>query len=412
MENPPFFGPDNLRSIVSVFTKYMQDKHGLNLQNNIENVRKFMFEAMKQVQEDAATASLTLQKKNVLVMNKARDHFNSHNNLSRDKVLYGDRRVTINPIVTEYNTKNEINKEMLDKIVLERENDFKRPPPPNINNFLQEVKETPESSETFMAKLKDLETNRLSAEKAIKTTHTIIDSFDRGQNKNMYDYDLLVNIVGLREVFINYVILPNNKKNSYMNYITVNIPELSLIQDLYPSKTVDNKILYEPLYDISKKFGASLNVSRISIKIYSPLKQIIQSVHDHMPVKSLAMETEHIKVCMDRFFIHSDIDVGNRIVFRNTSVIKNTSNENLSVLNDFLNRHEGHEVVALGAPNVHGFYREFHIKPVGTIDYNIGRYVVNTAAMELLSNSKISSQSYVVNMSIQHSISCVMNLEV
>ena len=78
------------------------------------------------------------------------------------------------------------------------------------------------------------------------------------------------------------------------------------------------------------------------------------------------------------------------------------------LLEAYINREEGHEVVALGTPNENGFYRSFNILAPGMLDQAAGKVIVDQVVIDVISQinavsdpATISAPGRLLNMSMQ-----------
>ena len=163
---------------------------------------------------------------------------------------------------------------------------------------------------------------------------------------------------------------------------------------------------------LTKPNGELLNYNTDGIKILA-----IQSI-----------QTYYLKVTTTTFFNRDSFMIGDFVRFQNYQLFKINSSLNdkdISQVNAFINRSEGHEIYQIGDPNNDGYYNSFNIFAPGSFNDHIGKFNVETTLVNTLTefNDIISSKNiindtstydngYLLNMSLQNSISMVVETKV
>ena len=192
----PFYTKDNLLFVYDIFDEYMQETYGIEISkiDTTGSVRKTIFSFMTDINGDPKFKHESVNDKNILLLSKAKQYYtkqlhinntinsqtnnltnntinNTTNskpniqNLSRDKDIYKGREVIIQdkrPIADPYQRKSEqstnLERDMLDKYQQIRDDEvgIKRVIPDS--RLIAPIdKVMPESQDTFLQKVKELE---------------------------------------------------------------------------------------------------------------------------------------------------------------------------------------------------------------------------------------------------------------
>lgn len=167
-----FMSKENIQLIIGTFISYMKDNHSITFEKNeMDDLKKTIFSIMNVVMKKYPKDT-EFHKLNVEVLTIAKGHYiSSHTrnkpnikNLDREKVIFGDRKVTINELIPKgdpyLRRPGNESDQNLDKYINEREQQFKRESPVNINIVASQAPENAEDPNIFMLKLKQLEEDR------------------------------------------------------------------------------------------------------------------------------------------------------------------------------------------------------------------------------------------------------------
>jgi hypothetical protein len=175
-----FYSEENLKLLVNIAKKYLDDKYSFAIDKEEDKeIKRLIYETMTGVEEDCANRpNITFEKKNIAVLNSVKEVYikkykltttesskkPNMQNLSRDTELFGNRPMKVNTIVPEidsYQRKTNINAPNSNNNRLLTYNaDFDKKPEIDISKLGVVTKETPEENEIFMKKLKELEDQR------------------------------------------------------------------------------------------------------------------------------------------------------------------------------------------------------------------------------------------------------------
>ena len=177
-----FYSEENLRVLVNISKKYMNDKYEYVIDDEKE-LKKLVYEVMTDVEEECKGKNVPFEKKNIAVLNSVKEvYVRKHGlsqpvkkpniqNLKRDKEIFGDRPVNIAslvPSVDPYQRRTEVAREARDvtRIMDKRDEELygKKQSQPSIDALGPVTKEVAEDNETFMRKLKEFEEQRRDIE--------------------------------------------------------------------------------------------------------------------------------------------------------------------------------------------------------------------------------------------------------
>ena len=181
-----FYCEDNLRMLVTVTKKYLDDKYSITIEDD-KALRKLVHDTMTEVEEECSTKPhIPLEKKNVIVLNAVKEVYirkNKNNkpniqNLSRDREIFGNRPIQSSVILPEmepYQKKstNKLPKDFT-RIMEDRDGEmYGHPIQHDITKLGPVTKEIPEDNDIFMKKLKELEDQRLALEKDFQNNNPL-----------------------------------------------------------------------------------------------------------------------------------------------------------------------------------------------------------------------------------------------
>lgn len=195
-----FFSEENLRLLVNISKKYMQDKY--NFTENDKIHKKLIYNIMSDIDEEFKGKNIPLENKNINVLNTAKDFYitkyklqviNKPNiqSLSRDKEIFGNRPMNTQTIVPDINTYQKKHEQEdntpINRIMEQRDSELGINNKPDINKLAPSTKDTPEDNELFMKRLKDFETQRNIDERnqIDKETHDML-QIDKHDPKTIF----------------------------------------------------------------------------------------------------------------------------------------------------------------------------------------------------------------------------------
>lgn len=188
-----FYSEENLRVLVNISKKYMQDKYDFTIEDE-KSLKKLVYDVMTDIEEECKNKNVPFEKKNVAVLNSIKEvYVRKHSlvqpvkkpnvqSLSRDKEIFGNRPVNITnlvPSVDPYQRRTEVAREARDvtRIMDKRDEDLygKKQAQPSIDVLGPVTKETAEDNETFMRKLKEFEEQRKEVERDFEDNRLDVD---------------------------------------------------------------------------------------------------------------------------------------------------------------------------------------------------------------------------------------------
>jgi hypothetical protein len=181
-------------------------------------------------------------------------------------------------------------------------------------------------------------------------------------------------------------------------------------------------IILKPVQAEVKVFDVPTTLSRLSVSITRPNGQLLNSSTDSHKLFKLEHEAYnplYLKLITCAYYDRNEFFVGDTIVVSGFAIepllgpnAPKTVSEQL--LEDFINRAEGHDVRQLGKPNDEGFYRWFYIDAPRHFDDTHGTLQCNHALVHALQdyNERTSFDDIrrppngaLLNMSLQSSVS-------
>jgi hypothetical protein len=117
-------------------------------------------------------------------------------------------------------------------------------------------------------------------------------------------------------------------------------------------------------------------------------------------------------VVSDVFFDKNEFFVGDVVLFKGFEVTSGSDSIHAKMINDFMNRPEGHEVTQIGSTNNNGFYRSFYITAIGEFDKFQGKFNTDLDTVQCLNayndtidyNTHTGFNGYILNTSLQNTI--------
>ena len=180
-------------------------------------------------------------------------------------------------------------------------------------------------------------------------------------------------------------------------------------------------VLLEPAQKERKVFTTPLASLRdLTVSLIKPNGTLFNNSMDNTRVSMLQYEVQqrlYIKVVCDTYFDRNEFYPGDTVMLRGfvaappIDPAPDTDIGAYAVLNEFVNRQQGHELVQLGAPNDQGFFKTFSVLAPGVLDQGMGRVITDgrllTAVQSLTrvtSPATVTSPGLLLNMSLQNVI--------
>lgn len=181
-------------------------------------------------------------------------------------------------------------------------------------------------------------------------------------------------------------------------------------------------VVLEPMQDEIRRFEPSplASLRNLKISIRRPNGRLFNDSADDYRVHKVEYEAHNeflLKIVLDKYFDRNEFVKGDTVAFQNVrfrlaeeSVGKTTARTfALTLLEDYLNRPEGHEIVHTEPSNEAGFQRAFGIFAPAKIDQAEGRLRVEVAQLNALvkhntesSPSDTRTEGNVMNASLQN----------
>ena len=343
--------------------------------------------------------------------------------------------------------------------------------------FVQELKKTPVPKVlNKLSTSKQADLIKAPVSNILKNNYLLLHGYDRNWATYPMRFKFSVDVHSMqkqyrniREIAVTRLIIPMEivkreqnavlLKNTFVNqfgmafpYVTVAIDELGDIYDsvseacrksfatfIYDTEYVSPNgrgyLILQPMQNERKVFFPN-NLSalqRMSISINRPNGSLYNnSMDDYMVLKVEyeAYNSLYLKIVTNKYFDKNEFYVGDTVYIQNYQMPPWTSTsspeyteyianrEAYDLINSFMNRLEGHEIIQLGDPNENGFYRNFYIYAPGYLDQSIGKIIVNsTIVNQIVSYNNNNSLACVANPTscgniINTSLQCILSMQV
>lgn len=168
-----FMSKDNMRVIIGIFTKYMEDTQNFVFQSeDLGELKQNIFKFMNITNDKSKSKSI--HEKNLEVLSVTKEfyvakitkHKPNIKNLERETDVYGNRKITVNELIPQRDPYLRKPISELDKFISERDDMFTKTVP-DITRLGQQTAEPAENADEFMRKLKDLENDRTMVDQAL-----------------------------------------------------------------------------------------------------------------------------------------------------------------------------------------------------------------------------------------------------
>lgn len=195
-----------------------------------------------------------------------------------------------------------------------------------------------------------------------------------------------------------------------------------------------NYVILKPVQNEQKNFYPTplSTLPTLNLSLSKPNGQLLNNTHDTFKILAIQSEQSYyLKITLTTFFEKRSFMINDYIRFKNFNIFKiNDSNVTIShynTFNSFINRIDGHEIIQIGEPNENGFFNSFSIYAPGLFNFETGTFDLETNLTNALTEfnenvgeandtediyaDKFFQNGYIINMSLQHSISFTINVE-
>lgn len=222
---------------------------------------------------------------------------------------------------------------------------------------------------------------------------------------------------------------PNPKLNFVHNYrlsvpyLTLQIDEISdvcdganqtnqkafvhFVQDcVYNCENGRGYTIMKPLQDEKKVYHPTplASLPKLSISITKPNGSLFNNATDRYSVWKVEYEEynkQYLKIVLDDYFDKNEFYKSDVVIINKFKMPlydeDNEDNDNdpayshyinnsytYNRITEFINRHEGHDIIECGKPNSKGFFRSFMIQAPGDFDTDNGCFVIDKAMVDLI----------------------------
>ena len=166
-------------------------------------------------------------------------------------------------------------------------------------------------------------------------------------------------------------------------------------------------------------------IQRLTFSIRKPSGALLNENRDDYNVMKVEYEsynTLYIKIVVDKYFDKNEFYIGDSVIVRNFSMYRPASAppdmpmNDFTLMNQFINRPEGHEILQLGEANENCFYRSYYVLGPGKVDKTIGKFCVNKCLVDALReyNTLVAptNNGTTINLSLQNVISLTIEQDV
>ncbi len=174
-------------------------------------------------------------------------------------------------------------------------------------------------------------------------------------------------------------------------------------------------VMLEPAQSSRRSFPSPLaTLGRLKIALQRPNGVLLNNAGDTYSVTDVQYQPQAAHSLMLKcreYFDGNEVFVGDFVMMRGFAIQAPAGASDTSAyatFEAFMNRAEGHEVVALGTPNENGFYNTFYILAPGMLDQGAGRLVLDTKILDAVNAltaatdpAVITSPGRLLNMSMQ-----------
>jgi len=175
-------------------------------------------------------------------------------------------------------------------------------------------------------------------------------------------------------------------------------------------------MVLKPMQDEKKTFYPNrlASLQQMSISLVKPNGTLFNNSTDDYRVFKLEYEPfnpMYLKVVLDKYFDKNEFFVGDHVSVRGIK-LGDARDSASSRLIDFINRHEGHDVLELGQANESGYHNSFYILTPGELDQKAGKLIEDKDVLKALQDynqtidwrTQTVSMGDVINVSLQNVI--------
>jgi hypothetical protein len=303
--------------------------------------------------------------------------------------------------------------------------------------------------------------NKSTKPKMILKKYLSINSIDREWERSMVRYSYAVTFNGnslsgnyknIRSIEVGKVVIPeeiceNINSINYPNktqfnhefsfsfpYLILRIDEFNDVYDgtndnvrksfcklvfhrSYKAPNGRGYVILKPFQNEKKYFYPSplSTLSRLTISLLKPNGFLVNESSDSYKIFKLDYDPFNpncFNVVSDVFFDKNEFFVGDVVLFKGFEITSINDSIHSKMINDFMNRPEGHEVTQIGSTNNNGFYRSFYITAIGDFDKFKGKFNTDLDTISCLNlyndtidyNTYTGFNGYILNTSLQNTI--------
>jgi hypothetical protein len=331
----------------------------------------------------------------------------------------------------------------------------------NIDNLNPRSQPNKRNNDDFSSRQSLLIENKSTKPKMALKKYISINSIDREWERNTFRYNYAVTFNGnglsgnyknIRSIEVGKVVIPEEinetinalnfaNKTQFNHEFSFSYPYLILrideFNDVYDG-TNDNvrksfcKLVYHRSYKAPNGRGYVIlkpfqqerkyfypsplsSLSRLTISLLKPNGFLVNNSSDSYKIFKLDYDPYNpnfFNVVSDVFFDKNEFFVGDVVLFKGFEVTSTTDSVHAKMINDFMNRPEGHEITQIGSTNNNGFYRSFYIDAIGEFDKYQGKFNTDLDTVQCLNayNDTIDYTTftgfngYILNTSLQNTI--------
>ncbi len=179
-------------------------------------------------------------------------------------------------------------------------------------------------------------------------------------------------------------------------------------------------MILKPVQNEKKIFQPNLlsSMPSITLSIKAPNGTLLNDSIDGYSILKVDYEPfnkYYLKIITTTYFDRNEFFTGDKVIIKRYNAYKITTEQNtdnISRLNAFINREDGHEITKLGEASDNSFFRTYYIKAPGSFDNTSGSYTLDDGVLNdlVLFNCEYDTSmnpinGFVLNMSLQNSIS-------
>jgi hypothetical protein len=182
-------------------------------------------------------------------------------------------------------------------------------------------------------------------------------------------------------------------------------------------------VILESMQDEIKRFEPAplASLRNMTITVQRPNGSLFNDSKDDYLVARVEYESfneNFLKIVLDKHFDSNEFYQGDTVSFLGVKFgnpdggVNKTTVFALSLLEDYLNRREGHEIIHMEPTNEGGYRQAFNIYAPGTVDQKVGKFVINNSMIKALikhneatTEEDTQTTGHMLNLSLQNVIS-------